>query len=177
METWAKIPSLPGYEASDAGRVRSVARTIVDKLGRTINRPSVVLKPHAEKNGYLTISTIYGTRAVHRCVLEAFVGPRPDGCQCAHWDGNKTNNALTNLRWATPKENAADRSRHGRTYRQQGELHRAAILTEEQVVEIKRRLARGERQSAIARYFAINYGTLHSIARGQSWTHVNAGDL
>jgi hypothetical protein len=50
---------------------------------------------------------------VHHLVLEAFVGPRPAGHEAAHGDGDKTNNALANLRWATPKENAADRYRHG----------------------------------------------------------------
>ena len=38
---------------------------------------------------------------VHRLVLEAFVGPCPDGMTCDHIDQNRANNRLSNLRWAT----------------------------------------------------------------------------
>jgi hypothetical protein len=50
---------------------------------------------------------------VHALVLEAFVGSRPPRMQVAHGDGDRTHNALPNLRWATPSENQADRERHG----------------------------------------------------------------
>src|SRR5262245_33311629 len=53
------------------------------------------------------------TYRVHQLALEAFVGPRPEGCECCHNDGDHTNNALSNLRWDTAKANAADQARHG----------------------------------------------------------------
>lgn len=53
-------------------------------------------------------------RVVAPLVLEAFVGPRPRGTECCHWDGDPTNDALSNLRWGTSKENSADQMRHGR---------------------------------------------------------------
>lgn len=53
------------------------------------------------------------TRYVHRLVLEAFIGPCPDGQQALHGDRDTANNRLTNLRWGTPAENAADKYRHG----------------------------------------------------------------
>lgn len=52
-------------------------------------------------------------KLIHVLVLEAFVGPKPDGKECAHFDGNNRNNRLGNLRWATPKENSDDKTRHG----------------------------------------------------------------
>ncbi len=43
---------------------------------------------------------------VHRLVLLAFVGPRPDGMECLHGpDPTKSNNAITNIRWGTRQEN------------------------------------------------------------------------
>ncbi|AWN04235.1 HNH endonuclease [Gordonia phage Sour] len=51
---------------------------------------------------------------VHRLVLEAFVGPCPEGQQACHADDDKTNNELTNLRWDSPSANAADMRRNGR---------------------------------------------------------------
>jgi hypothetical protein len=54
-----------------------------------------------------------GRAYVHHLVLEAFVGPRPAGDQAAHGDGDRLNNVLGNLRWATPKENNGDKRSHG----------------------------------------------------------------
>jgi hypothetical protein len=73
-----------------------------------------VLKPGRTARGYLVVALGHrGTIYVHHLVLLAFVGPRPAGRQAAHGDGHRTNNLLSNLRWATPKENTADRYRHG----------------------------------------------------------------
>src|SRR3546814_16009402 len=45
--------------------------------------------------------------------MEAFVGPRPDGMEVAHNDGDPLNNRLENLRYATPAENTDDKLKHG----------------------------------------------------------------
>ena len=49
---------------------------------------------------------------VHVAVLEAWVGPRPPGCEVRHLDGNRQNNCLANLCWGTHTENQNDRRRH-----------------------------------------------------------------
>lgn len=46
-------------------------------------------------------------------VGEAFLGPRPDGLETRHLDGNPANNSARNLRYGTKSENAQDRVRHG----------------------------------------------------------------
>lgn len=52
----------------------------------------------------------------------------------AHNDGTRTNNHYTNLRWATPKENQADRRIHGTHL--SGSSVPTSKLTEEQVAAI-----------------------------------------
>lgn len=52
-------------------------------------------------------------RKVHRLVLEAFVGPCPDGTVGCHNDGDTTNNSVGNLRWDTPGANNRDKRTHG----------------------------------------------------------------
>lgn len=50
---------------------------------------------------------------MHELVLTAHVGPCPPGMECRHLDGDEKNNALSNLVWGTPPEQALDRVRHG----------------------------------------------------------------
>lgn len=50
---------------------------------------------------------------VHRLVLEAFVGPCPEGMEGCHNNGNPADNRLENLRWDTRSENVYDAVRHG----------------------------------------------------------------
>jgi hypothetical protein len=66
--------------------------------------------PTAE--GYLTFSCDERTIRVHRAVMLAFVGPPPveEGYTVDHRDGNKTNNCVENLRWATPEQQQANTS-------------------------------------------------------------------
>ena len=51
---------------------------------------------------------------VHVLVLDAFVGPRPNGMQGLHRDDDHANNNLSNLYWGTQSQNMADRLRNGR---------------------------------------------------------------
>jgi hypothetical protein len=116
-EIWRPIAGRDGYEVSDLGRVRSVDRVLARRLrsGRIVyaNLKGRELKRHKLRHGYLRARLGQGQACVHQLVLEAFVGPRPAGHQAAHGDGNPGNNVLSNLRWATPKENAADMLVHG----------------------------------------------------------------
>ncbi len=50
---------------------------------------------------------------VHRLVLLAFKGPRPDGQYCRHLNGVPTDNRLANLAWGTKSENTFDKVGHG----------------------------------------------------------------
>jgi hypothetical protein len=121
-ETWRPIARTGGrYEVSDQGRVRCVR---VALRGRTPGAPLVPSDPGFKGYAMVQIRRGDGSKLnlrVHTEVLTAFVGPRPDGLQGRHLDGDRTNNRLSNLVWGTPLENAADRERHGRTAR--GERH------------------------------------------------------
>lgn len=55
-----------------------------------------------------------------------------------------------------------------------GEQNPAAKLTEAQVVEIRRLLARGAGYRFLARRYGVSAQTIGAIARGQTWRHVPA---
>lgn len=107
---------------------------------------------------------------VHRLVLLAFVGPCPEGMECCHNDGNSTNNKLSNLRWGTRKENAADRVRHGRQIR--GEKVAHAKATDQIVRDIRRMFSEGRTRRELAVEFKLNQCVVNRIIRRHSWKHV-----
>jgi hypothetical protein len=93
---WKKIIGYENYEVSDAGDVRN------SKTGR-------VLKKGIDTHGYhqlrLSNNGKVKTLRIHRLVGTAFM-TNPDNKPCIdHIDNCKTNNHLTNLRFATCKEN------------------------------------------------------------------------
>nr|WP_232111245.1 HNH endonuclease signature motif containing protein [Nocardia wallacei] len=64
----------------------------------------------------LKLGTVRKLRTAHSLVAEAFIGPRPEGLQVCHNDGDPTNNMLANLRYDTPSENQTDIVRHGKHF-------------------------------------------------------------
>ena len=126
MEVWKPVPGYEGfYSVSDLGRVRSDKRTIVDKNGHGRKMPEIILTPEKKSSGHLTVCLCKNhdqtKRYVHRIVLEAFIGEAPAGMQACHWNDDKEDNRLENLRWGTPNENMFDRVRNG--------IHHNAVKT------------------------------------------------
>lgn len=110
-EEWRAVVGYEGlYEVSSIGRVRR----IVDRRGKPISR---LLKPNlTAKYRRVHLASPAGSRThlIHVLMLLAFRGPRPTPRhQSAHGDGNRYNNRIENLRWATSKENTADKALHG----------------------------------------------------------------
>jgi hypothetical protein len=113
----------------------------------------------------------YKTFRVHRLVLEAFVGPCPDGMEARHLSGDPADNRLENLEWGTRADNRADIDRHGRQFR--GETHPGVKLTEEQVRAIRSRYAAGGvLQRELADEYGVNVPNISAIVNRRSWTHL-----
>ncbi len=68
----------------------------------------------AQRGGHLRIRIRGKHHFVHCLVLEAFIGPRPEGYVCRHKDGDPANNHISNLSWGTLRENYDDTIKHGR---------------------------------------------------------------
>lgn len=106
-ERWRKVRRANGYQVSDRGRARSVRRRLSD--GRMAG--GHLLKPVADKDGYLRVSIAGQMVAVHVLVLETFAGPAPEGTEGCHGNGDRSCNDLSNLRWDTHRENERDKRR------------------------------------------------------------------
>lgn len=55
-------------------------------------------------------------RYVHVLVAESFIGPKPEGLEVRHLNGNPEDNRVENLAYGTRSENVLDSVKHG-TYR------------------------------------------------------------
>lgn len=169
---WKKIPGFPfRHEVSECGRVRTLA--FVDAAGRY----------HGPREKRITVSSVgknYKTSSIRvsdgdqsklhlvsHLVAAAFIGDRPEGMEVLHIDGNPQNNAASNLRYGTRKENVADTYRHGRGIK--AETHPMAKLTLAQVDEIKEKSKKGVMGKDIAAEFGVCESTVSVIKNSKSW--------
>jgi hypothetical protein len=167
---WKTIKDYEGrYEISSDGQVKSLSTYRSTSGG--------ILSHWIGNKGYHYV-TLRGEKyrknkafAVHRLVLEAFVGPCPSGKQVAHNNGDPSDNRVENLRWATAKENIADRTAHGRTCI--GEAQASAKL-DKHVVKTIKKMKDGGVFSAYetARLACVSPSTIQSIWDGETWKHV-----
>lgn len=102
------------YYADDSGHIWS------EKMGR-------FLKEYDDKDGYKKVELSATDKvhrfSVHRLILETFQPvPNMQALQVDHIDGDKANNALSNLKWVTCKENLDNPNTkiHRRVYDQDG---------------------------------------------------------
>jgi hypothetical protein len=169
-EEWRSIVGYEAkYEVSSKGRVRSLVNC--NEMPR---REPRLLKQYGNR-GYRLVQLSKHNRVkafqVHRLVLQAFVGnPASAIHQAAHNDGNPANNRVENLRWATPKENSADRFGHG-TIRI-GTAHRGAKLTAEMAaLAIQLRLT-GTPCRVIAKQFHVASSVIERLVNGETYPDV-----
>lgn len=151
-------PGYDGYEVDEFGHVWSRGRPINGWL---------------DKDGYRRVTiNLKGRKkhasGIHRLVLEAFVGPCPDGCAASHLDGDKTNNMLSNLKWETWSVNNLRRVEHGRL--PLGSNIKSSKLTEDQVKEIRASYtgAHGE-LTALSKKFGVSRTNISNIVNRRWW--------
>lgn len=111
-----------------------------------------------------------GTTSAHRLAWTLTNGPIPRGLFVCHSCDNRPCCNPAHLFLGTNAENSADAVAKGRMHL--GSAHGRALLTEEQVVDIKRRLALHEKGTDIATRYGIHRNTVYCIANGRNWSHV-----
>ena len=128
---------------------------------------------------YARDSSGYGVRRVEGKAQRTHVlaciqahGPQPSPQQyiVAHSCRNPPCMNPRHLRWATQLENMRDAIAHDTWSR--GERHGIAVLTDEQVIDIRESYALGASMGGLARHYGVHRITVRSIIRGEHWKHL-----
>lgn len=173
-EEWRPVEGYPGYEVSDLGRVRSWRS---NGKGGGFRAAPRVFSPSKKRNGYLQVNLwrdgVRSTFTVHSLVAEAFIGPRPEGQECRHRDGDKSNNRKSNLLWGTPSENSMDNVALGvhAGFKIRGEAHYRATISDAQAEQIKDLTSEGVPPRIIAKRLGVPVNTVKNVRYGAGWAN------
>lgn len=172
MAAWRPIKGYEGaYEVSDGGDVRSVERVITCKDGRKMPIHGKVLSPGVGGNGYKIISLWKNNRVemayVHRLVAETFID-NPEGKPTVnHKDGDRLNNQVSNLEWATYLENNLHE------IRVLGRKGYGRKLSDEDVRYV---LSSNETCMSLARRFGVSDSVIVNIRKGRIYKEITRGE-
>lgn len=182
MEDWRDVPGFEGcYQVSDEGRVRSLDRIVYSDRGKgpvpwrikgKVLAPGKIGSVRNSKRYlavHLSLDGAIFPRTLHSLVMEAFVGPRPDGQEIRHLDGDPENFRLSNLAYGTKEENDADKRRHGNVLT--GGRHPMAKLSESDIPHIREMHGKASSE-VVAKQFGVSSGTILMIWKRSIWKHV-----
>lgn len=159
QEIWRDVLGFVGYyQVSNHGRVRSTHNANQKKI----------LAPGRSGRGYLKVNLKAKPNIVqayiHQLVAWAFLGDQPEGTHVHHIDGDMLNNRSDNLAYVKIAEHIGAHHR--------GEKNQRALLTADDVLEIRARYANGEMLKAIAPEYGVSKECASSIVTRRSWKHI-----
>lgn len=175
-QVFLEVPRFGGrYRISQCGVVQSRAKRGPKGFGKYANHRT--LKGCTLTTGYRIVHFCYPSGAgrrikpilLHRLVAKLFLGcaPSPQH-QVAHWDGDKSNNCVGNLRWASAAENSMDSIRLGRV--SHGEQRYNAKLDPRKIADARARVEAGESIRSVAIHLGVAHRTLSNAIKGRTWS-------
>lgn len=176
-EIWKEIDGQNGrYLISNMNRVKATYRTIILKNGKQRVLPERILSCSHNCHGYKIISFWNNNKnkcySLHRLIAKAFI-PNPENKkEVNHLNGDKKDNRLENLEWATHQENLSHAFRTGLVNVSKGDNHYLAKLNSAQVKKIRELIKDGESAINISKMFCVSPRAIRDIRNNISWKHV-----
>lgn len=165
MTEWRDVVGFEGkYQVSSDGRVRN-ARTMQEL---TLNR----LTKCGYRKAALWKDGKSHEKRIHRLVAEAFI-PKVEGKRTVnHVDGDKLNNAVSNLEWSDRKEQLQHAYDLGLKKPMKGSANSQSKLTPQQVEEIRRSYVPHSKEFgsvALGRKYGVSHRVILLVAKGRSY--------
>lgn len=111
--------------------------------------------------------------SVHRLLAIAFLPNPLNKPHVNHIDTDRTNCVLSNLEWATAKENARHAARMGRLKDKRGEGHHLAKMSDARIKKlIHLRKTKRYSQRVLGKMFGIGQPAVSRILAGARWGHL-----
>lgn len=165
---WKQIKDFEDYEVSIYGEVKS------HKYEKEI-----ILKKRYTKDGYIQYVLLRNgksyTKRAHRLVAEAFIDNPENKETVNHVNGNKTDNYYKNLEWATKKEQMRHAYDLGLKKPMQGNMNYNHILTEQQVIEIRKSYKPHDKEfgmKALAKKYGVSEPTINRVVHNRSYKNI-----
>jgi len=163
-----KIDGFEGkYFIDENGIVTSYARKI-----------PVALKTRVNKYGYRTVGLSQNgkpkIKTIHRLLAKYFIENENEYKTVNHKDGNKLNNNLDNLEWASYSMNNKHAFDMGlnKINPVYGEKSHFSRLTEDKVLKIRELTANGAVHDRVAEQFGVSQCTISYITSRRTWRHI-----
>ena len=155
---------------SELGDVRQVDRTSIARGGELRTMAGDPCPQYENNRGYVDVRVLCGGRrrrvALHAVVAFAFYGPRPDGHDVDHLNGDKTDNRAANLDYCTRSENL----RRYWAGVEGDDRNRAQKLTPAEARELKVHLDAGDvSQVELAERYGVSEQHVSNIKHGRRW--------
>ncbi|MGH1111211.1 MULTISPECIES: HNH endonuclease [Bacillus cereus group] len=182
MEVWKSLEGIveygEGYVISNNGVIKRLARTSNIKGGNVAYFKEKILKHTKLRTGYYKVTLTNNGKQknyqVHRLLALAFI-PNPENKPSInHIDGNKGNNTLSNLEWATQSENS-QHAYDNNLNSLHGESHYKSKLTEDDVKWIRENYIPRHKEygcTPLSKKFNVALGCISNIISYKTWKNV-----
>lgn len=157
-----------GISGRKVAKIIGTSQTVISRISRGTSYidSTRILSPALRRDGYLFVTLAvdnkHSHKTIHSMVAAAFIGPRPQGLHINHKDGNKRNNCIGNLEYATNR---------GNSLHSLYELGKSKKLTFEQAKDIWYAKQSGEKRKDIATKYSISIYMVTAIWQSKSWWH------
>lgn len=167
---WRDIPGWEGwYQVSNTGLVRRIKPEASTWIGRIL----IAGISRGYLHVYLSSHGKSSTHRIHKLVILAFKGERPEGMQINHINGIKTDNRPENLEYITPSQNTLHAWHVLNACKSKsGEDSGMAKFTEDNIREIRRRSSAGEKCTYLAREYGVSHSAISMIISRKRWSHI-----
>jgi hypothetical protein len=177
QEIWKDVVGFEGlYKVSNLGNVIGAGKSWVWGMYNNITtRPESESKKSIDTCGYYQVWLSKNGRGkhylVHRLIAKAFLDNPENKKDVNHKNGNKLDNVLDNLEWATRSENIIHAFKNNLKKPSSGSKHGMSRLKEDDVLKI-RELVGKHTKLELAEMFGVGRRNINNIVNYKSWTHI-----